>query len=167
MIGKRLFANGFILFFMFIFIVFSQPTLFADEKKPRQDCLNQAVKRIKEIRSLPDKKYLNTLDGQRIQLNEFFNKCNHLFPQCCLFAKFYYWQSDVRQVFSNTQSGKIEHKIRCYHNCLSTYCPDSCNPRKTHGDVAEFYDQIGNFMGFAVYVGDGKYCPLPYDGYTK
>ena len=53
------------------------------------------------------------------------------------------------------------------HNCLSTFCPESCDPRKTHGDVAEFYDQKGTFMGLAVYMGNGEYCSLPYDGYKK
>ena len=33
--------------------------------------------------------------------------------------------------------------------------------------LSEFYDQRGIFMGLAVYMGDGKYCPLPYYGYKK
>jgi hypothetical protein len=41
------------------------------------------------------------------------------------------------------------------------------DPLKTHGDVAEFYDQNGNFMGLGVYMGDGKYCALLYGGYQK
>jgi hypothetical protein len=42
-----------------------------------------------------------------------------------------------------------------------------CDPLKTHGDVAEFYDAEGNFMGIAVYMGKGKYCSLPYGGYQR
>ena len=167
MIGKGLFPDSLRLFFIALVIVFSQPILLAEDKTQRCDCLDQAVKRIGEIRSLPEKKYLLTLDGQRILLKEFYNKSHYLFPQCCLFRKFYYWRSEVIEVISKTQSGKIKHKIRCYHNCLSTYCPHSSNPRKTHGDVAEFYDHNGNFMGLAVYIGEGKYCALPYDGYKR
>jgi hypothetical protein len=61
----------------------------------------------------------------------------------------------------------VEDNVRYYCNCLSTFCPESCDPRKIHGDVAEFYDQRGKFMDIAVYMGDGKYCPLPYDVYKK
>ena len=39
--------------------------------------------------------------------------------------------------------------------------------KKTHGDVTEFYDGNGKFMGLAVYMTDGQYCPIPYDGYKK
>ena len=164
MIGKGLIPDSLRLFLIVSAIVFSQAILLADDKRQRSDCLDQAVMRIMEIRSLPEKKYLDTLDGQRIPLAEFYAKSHHLFPQCCLFKKFYYWRSEVKEVFSTTQSGMKKHKIRCYHNCLSTYCPDYCNALKTHGDVAEFYDQKGNFMGLAVYIGDGKYCALPYNG---
>jgi hypothetical protein len=167
MIGKVSFPNSVRLLFIGLCIVFSQLICLADSKKQRSDCLDQAVKRIIEIRSLPPKKYLHTLDGQRVLLNKFYAQSYHLFPQCCLFRKFYYWKSTVREVISNTQSGMIKHKIRCYHTCLSTYCPGSCDPRKTHGDVAEFYNQEGSFMGLAVYIGDGQYCALPYAGYQK
>ena len=107
------------------------------------------------------------MDGQKILLNEFYVKCLSLFPQCSLFEKFYYWQSEIRKVVSNTENGMVKHKTRRYQNCLSTFCPKSCDPRKTHGDVVEYYDQIGNFMGIAVYMGDGKYCSLPFRGYKK
>ena len=120
-----------------------------------------------EIKSLPDKKYLYTLDGQNVFLNEFYTKCLCLFPMCNLFEKFYYWQSEIREEVSNIENGEIKHKIRCYNNCLSTFCPESCDPRKTHGDVAEFYDQSGKFMGLAVYMGNGEYCSLQYSGYQK
>ena len=135
--------------------------------KQNSDCLDKAIKRIMEIRTLPEKKHLYTLDGQNVLLNEFYEKCLYLFPQCNLFKKFYYWKSEIREVVSGTENGALTHKIRCYNNCLSTFCPESCDPRKTHGDVAEFYDQNGKFMGLAVYMGNGEYCSLPYDGYKK
>ena len=167
MIGKRMFPYSLRLFSIAIALFFSPLILLAADHIHPSDCINEAVKRIMEIRALPEMKYLHTLDDQQVLLDEFYAKCLYLFPQCCLYKKFYYWQSEVRAVFSNTQAGMIKHRIRCYHNCLSTYCPDRCDPRKTHGDVAEFYDQKGNFMGLAVYMGDGRYCALPFKGYQK
>jgi hypothetical protein len=167
MIWKGVFRNSLGVFFLTIFFFLSPHILLSEDHIQPDGCLDKAVQRIIKIRSLPDKKYLNTLDGQNVLLNEFYTKCVYLFPQCCLFKKFYYWQSEIREVVSDTKNGIIKHKIRCYHNCLSTYCPASCDPRKTHGDIAEFYDQRGNFMGIAVYMGGGKYCSLPYDGYKK
>jgi hypothetical protein len=167
MIGKGLFPKSLWLLFITIFLFFSPHILLSEDTVQPHNRLEEAVKRLLEIRSLPDMKYLHTLDGQYVLLNEFHAKCHYLFPQCCLFEKFYYWQNEIKKVFSNTKNGVIQHKIRCYYNCLSTCCPKSCDPRKTHGDVAEFYDRNGNFMGLAVYMGDGKYCPLPYDGYKK
>jgi hypothetical protein len=48
---------------------------------------------------------------------------------------------------------------------MSTCYPDRKDPGQTHGDVAEFYDEKEGFMGLAVYMGAGLYCPLPYSGY--
>jgi hypothetical protein len=84
-----------------------------------------------------------------------------------MFEKFYYWENEIREVVSDTVNGRVRHKIRCYINCLSTVCPQISDPLKTHGDIAEFYDAEGNFMGLAVYLGNGKYCPLPYSGYKQ
>ncbi len=151
MINIRIFQNSLRVFLITIFLFLAPHILLSEEKKQPFDCLDKAVERIQEIRSLPDMKYLPTLDGQNVLLNEFYVKCLSLFPQCCLFEKIYYWQSEIREVVSNTKNGVIKRKIRCYHNCLSTFCPESCDPRKTHGDVSEFYDQRGNFMGLAVH----------------
>ena len=167
MIGKVTCPNSLSFFIILIFLFIPPHLLLSEGNKKPADCLDQAIKRIIEIRSLPEMKFIETLDGQSVFLNEFYDKCIYLWPHCSLFKKFYYWQSEVREVFSNTRSGMVQHKIRCYQNCLSTYCPHRCDPRKTHGDVAEFYDQKGIFMGLAVYVGDGKYCVLPYDGYQQ
>ncbi|MEA3231916.1 MAG: hypothetical protein U9Q05_09205, partial [Thermodesulfobacteriota bacterium] len=82
-------------------------------------------------------------------------------------SKFYYWQNEIKKIVSVTTNGPIKHKIRCYYNCLATYCPENYDPQKTHGDVAEFYDDKGNFMGLSVYMGDGNYCTLSYGGYRK
>jgi hypothetical protein len=74
------------------------------------------------------------------------------------------WQK-TKQITSLTQDGQITHTIRCYYNALSTCCPHIHDPLKTHGDVAEYYDGRGHFMGLAVYMGNGEYCALPYHGY--
>ena len=167
MIGKVMFYNSLSFAIISIFIFLSPTLLLSEDNKQTIDCLDQTIKKIIEIRSLPEIKYLRTLDGQNVLLNEFYAKSLYLFPQCSLFKKFYYWQSEIKEVESNSENGMIKHKIRCYNNCLSTFCPKSCDPRKTHGDVSEFYDQTGNFMGIAVYMGDGKYCSLPFSGYKK
>ena len=153
--------------FISIFLFLSPNSLLSENDKQNGGCIDKAVKKTMEIKSLPDKKYLFTLDRQNVLLSEFHTKCLCFFPMCNLFEKFYYWQSEIREVVSNTENGKIKHKIRCYNNCLSTFCPESCDPRKTHGDIAEFYDQNGKFMGLAVYMGNGKYCSLQYSGYQK
>jgi hypothetical protein len=167
MTGKGVFRNSLEVFFIAILFFLSPHILLSEDHIQPDGCLEKAVQRIIKIRSLPDKKYLYTLDGQHVLLNEFYTKCLSLHPQCCLFKKFYFWQSEIRKVVSHTKNGIIKHQIRCYYNCLSTYCPENCDPRKTHGDVSEFYDQRGNFMGIAVYMGEGKYCALPYHGYKK
>jgi hypothetical protein len=41
--------------------------------------------------------------------------------------------------------------------------PDYVDPVRTHGDVAEFYDAQGRFMGLAVCMGNGLYLPLPFE----
>ena len=100
MIGKVMCPNSLIFFIILIFLFISPHFLLSEDNKQPCDCLDQAIKRIIEIRSLPQKKFLDTLDGRRVLLNE-------------------------------------------------------------------FYDQRGNFMGIAVYMGDGKYCSLPFSGYKK
>ena len=129
--------------------------------------MDKAVQRTIEIRSLPEKKYIHTLDDQDVLLSQFFQKCDILFPWCSLYRKFYYWENEVKTIKSSTPRGQLIHKIRCYHNCISTYCKHKCDLRKKYGDVAEYYDVEGKFMGLAVYVRQGKYCTLPYDGYEK
>ena len=167
MIGKKNLINCLRVFIISIFLFFTPHILLSEENNQPHNCLDQAFDRIEKIQSLPLKKYLYTLDGQNVLLKEFYFKCLNLFPQCSIFTKFYYWQSEIREVVSNTKDGMKKHKIRLYIDCVSAFCPERGDSQKTHGNVAEFYDQRGNFMGLAVYMGDGKYCPLPYDGYQK
>jgi len=164
---KGIWPNSLKVFFLIIYLSFAPHAAWSEDNKQTEDCMGRAVIKITDIRSFPDVKYLHTLDGQYVALDEFYNKCDYLFPKCCLFKKFYYWHSQIREVSSNSISGSVKHKIRQYNNCLSAFCPERCDSKKTHGDVAEFYDGNGNFMGLSVYMGDGKYCALPYDGYRK
>ena len=165
--NKKFLTHKHRLISVFIFISLLPGSLLADDNKKLHKCMDRADKRIIEIRSLPALQYLQTLDGQKVLLNEFYSKSLIHFPRCLLYEKFYYWQSEIREVLSDTKYGKIRHKIKCYNHCRSTFCPEMRDPLKTHGDVAEFYDQEGNFIGLGVYMGDGKYCALPYGGYNK
>jgi hypothetical protein len=137
----------------------------AEESNQQTDCLQKAIKRIEEIRMLPEKKYIHTLDGQQVELIQFFIQCCKNWPYCDLYTKFYYWKSEIKFISSESSLGPKKHKIRMYCNCLSTFCPNTVNPEKTHGDVAEYYDENGVFMGLSVYMGMGKYFSLPYSGY--
>jgi len=121
----------------------------------------------RRVREAPEKEYLHTLDGQQVRLQDFFRQCQDNAPDCILFAKFYHWENEVIQVVSKTDSGPVEHLIRAYYNPLSICRPQKINPGRTHGDVAEFYDTKGQFMGLAVYMGQGQYFLLYYSGYRK
>ena len=167
MIDKGTILKGLGVFFIIFFLFLLPHALLAEDNKQWLECVNKADRRIIEIRSFPALQYLHTLDGQNVLLNEFYAKSLIHFPRCHLYKKFYYWQSEIREIISNTKNGNIKHTIRCYNNCRSTFCPEMSDPLKIHGDVAEFYDRNGNFMGLGVYMGDGKYCALPYGGYQK
>ena len=121
------------------------------------DCVYECIFK---IRSLPESDFLLTLDGRRIWLADVFDECQLKWPWCCLFGKFYHWHSDIKFIVSKSSRGYVKHKIRIYHNCLTVCHPDRVDARKTHGDVAEFYNADGAFMGLAVYMGNGQYCPL-------
>jgi len=90
MIGKVMCPNSLSFFIILIFLFISPHLLLSEDNKQPCDCLDQAIKRIIEIRSLPQMKFLDTLDGQSVLLNDFYDKCLYLFPQCSLFTKFYY-----------------------------------------------------------------------------
>ena len=140
-------------------------TATAEDSIGQKDCLQKAIKRVEEIRLLPEKQFLRTLDNQQVELKEFFLRCCKNWPHCNLYSKFYYWKSEIKTINSKCSGGSKNHKIRMYINCLSTYCPNTIKPEKTHGDVAEYYDENGVFMGLSVYMGMGKYYSLPYSGY--
>ena len=122
------------------------------------DCLRKAQARIE---GLPAWDCLPTLDGQCVPLRPFFDACAALWPDCVLYVKFYHWESEVAETVSPTPRGPVSHRVRMYHNILHGCDPDYRDARRTHGDVAEFYDAAGRFMGLAVYMGQGVYCPLP------
>jgi hypothetical protein len=165
--SKRLFQGLLsIVSIMPLFLLIPQKS-FSDNQIQPECCLENAVERIEAIRELPGQKYLHTLDGQNVLLEGFHAMCFDLFPSCYLFAKFYYWAHETKEIVSLTKKGPLRHKVRCYYNCLTEFCPGTRRPEKTHGDVAEFYDDKGRFMGLAVYMGDGKYCTLPYWGYGQ
>ena len=118
-------------------------------------CVYECISR---IRSLPESNCLITLDGREILLDDIFTECESKWPCCCLFEKFYHWESEIKFVVSKSLHGDVKHKIRVYNNCPSICHPDKNDIKKTHGDVVEFYNTDGNFMGIAVYMGDGKYA---------
>lgn len=167
MTGKGTLLKSLSVLFIILFLVTPQYVSGSEDNEQSSDCLSQAFERIREIESLPEMKYLHTLDGQNVLLNEFHFKCLQSFPKCSFYRKFYYWHSEVKEVVTNTAIGPIKHRIRSYHNCISTFCPKHCDPRKTNGDVAEFYDHKGNFIGLEVHIKDGKYFALPFDDYKQ
>jgi hypothetical protein len=118
-----------------------------------------------QLEKKPRQMHLKTLDGQEVLLDEFFMTCLIHAPLCSLPEKFYYWKSSIKTVVSKAGTGTVMHKIRIYYNYLSTCSPDAVDSQKTHGDIAEFYNPKGEFMGLAVYAGSGLYCPLPYSKY--
>jgi hypothetical protein len=126
------------------------------------DCIKEMVRKLE---GLPEKLTLTTLDGQQVELQEFFETCSQNWPRCALYPKFYYWNSEIRYIESKSETGIVKHKVRLYYNIVSTCQPEKVNPGRTHGDVAEFYDENGVFMGLAVYMGNGMYCPLPHSKY--
>ncbi|MDJ0857144.1 MAG: hypothetical protein QNI89_00115 [Desulfobacterales bacterium] len=123
-----------------------------------EDCLRRAQARIE---GMPARDCLPTLDGQCVPLRPFFEACSALWPDCVLYAKFYHWETEVAEIVSPTPRGPVSHRVRMYHNILHACDPGYRDDLRTHGDVAEFYDEVGRFMGLAVYMGQGVYCPLP------
>ena len=114
------------------------------------------------IQQKPPLDCLETLDDRCVPLQPFYDMCNAHWPDCVLFQKFYYWDSQVMEVVSQSPSGPVPHKIRAYFNLASTCNPEFNDPGRIHGDVAEFYDEQDRFMGLAVYMGQGLYVPLPF-----
>ncbi len=143
-------------------LVASCHTLAPAPVRSPEACLDDIVARLKE---LPENPYLSTLDGQTVNLQEFFDACAQKWPNCALYAKFYYWANEVKEIKSESAHGRVHHKIRMYFNPRSTCYPENVNPGRTHGDVVEIYDSEGIFMGLGVYMGNGLYVTLPHSGY--
>lgn len=139
-------------------------TIFSIGKVDPKGCVEAAIEKIE---SLPQKEYLLTLDGQNILLEEFFEECFNHQPHCTMYKKYYYWKSEVREISSNSLAGPLAHKVRVYYSPMSECYPKDSDPGKTHGDVAEFYDEEGSFMGLAVYAGEGKYFVINHSGYKR
>jgi hypothetical protein len=152
------------IFIAAIVFVGLRPSVAANPQGRANDCIKAAAERTQALRALPARTHLQTLDGKNVLIKQFVKYCYAMFPWCGFFEKFYYWENEIKEIVSVTPAGMVKHRVRCYHNCLSTCCPARSDPLKTHGDVAEFYDDKGRFMGLAVYMGNGKYCSLPYRG---
>lgn len=135
-----------------------------DGRTGAEDCMGEVSRR---VRQAPEKEHLYTLDGQTIRLADFFSRCEENAPDCILYTKFYHWKNEVKKIVSMMDNGPVEHRIRAYYSPLSVCQPQKIHPGRTHGDVAEFYDAGGRFMGLAVYMGQGKYYLLYYSGYNN
>jgi len=57
--SQRIFSNRLIVFLITILLLLSAQISLSEDNEQPHDCLDQAVKRIIEIRSLPDMKYLH------------------------------------------------------------------------------------------------------------
>jgi hypothetical protein len=163
--------NGFnfthIIFFpLFIFLITAHACTIFDvsEKFYGETCLEFEIERLD---NLPKRQFLRTLDGQEINLDEFFSMSFFLQPGCSLPHKFYYWHNEVKEIYSRALEKEVKHKIRAYYSLMSTCYPEKIDDGRIYGDVAEFYNEEGIFMGFSVYIGHGLYCPLPYSGYKE
>ncbi len=132
------------------------------ERKSGETCLESEIERLE---GLPEKQFLITLDGQEINLENFVAMSSFNSPGCSLPHKFYYWHNDIKEISSKAIKKKVSHQIRAYDNLMSTCYPERIDAGRIYGDVAEFYDEQGAFMGFAVYLGYGLYCPFPYAEY--
>ena len=86
--GKRILPKGVLVLSVIIVLVLLHQVLRSEDNKQPLDCVDKAFKRIREIESLPEMKYLDTLDGQTVLLDEFYTKCLLLFPKCSLYRNF-------------------------------------------------------------------------------
>jgi hypothetical protein len=131
----------------------------------QDECSNCILEKGKELRELPVQRYLDTLDGQKVDLT--------LFDPNLLPLKFYYWENEVvYQEFAGPPPSEkpVKLKVKRY---WSPACSCDCglessaisDSEATGGDVSELYDIDGQFMGFLIYVSNGQYITLPYEDY--
>ena len=151
-----------ILICILVFIGISHST---SAELSNESCMDDVLNQVQEAERID---FIYSLDHQKIFLQEFYDECNkHGPPVCAIFEKFYYWKSAIKQVTSMTHDGLNSHTIRVYYNPVSVCYPELVNPLRIYGDIAEFYDVCGEFMGIAVYMGNGEYFPLKFSGYSK
>jgi hypothetical protein len=149
-----------VLFLLIVAIMLSgQSFVSAEDTQKNKQCLTNELSRIK---MLTKREYLLTLDGRYLSLEELFAVCRSSLGLCGLYEKFYYWHNEVREIVSKGQRGPVRHKIRAYFNSMTTCYRVGRDPLKIYGDVAEFYNENGVFMGFAVYKGGGVYAGFPF-----
>jgi len=145
----------------FLVLIFPNITI----SQNNESCIDRETTQVEEANRSA---FLYTLDGQKIILQEFYNACDQFGPpKCVLFYKFYCWKSEIKKTTSLSHNGLISHTIRVYYDPASVCFPEMANPLRIYGDVAEFYDACGEFMGLAVYMGNGEYFPLKFSGYSK
>jgi len=127
-------------------------------------CIVAERTRLNEAKPQP---VLETLDGQVVPLRGFFDICEK-FPHLCeLDPKFSLWKQETRQVVYRTERGPSLQIVRFYLNSDSACAQEPRDPGKPFGDVVEFYDAKGEFLGLGVYRGNGQYFPIPYRGYFE
>lgn len=161
---KRLVKLSAILFVPMA-IAFTGSAVPGDLAPEDEACIDRLVQQVEAAESIDA---ISALDGQRIDLNEFFEACDRYGPPVCvLFEKFYHWPCEILTTASISRRGCVAHTIRAYYNPSSVCLPESVHPLRDYGDVAEFYDSNGEFMGIVVYMGEGLYFPLSFSGYSK
>jgi hypothetical protein len=122
-----------------------------------EDCMVEIAFR---VRAKSEKKYLHTLDGQDVRIDDFLHQCEMQWPECCLYEKFYHWKNEVLTVETKSERDTTKQWIRAYYNPFSVCHPEKVHPERVLGDVAEIYDSEMNFTGLSVYMGDGIYIHL-------
>jgi hypothetical protein len=156
--------SGFVLLFCILLPLFACVHSSLSKRAFGEPCLASEIQRLD---SLPEQQIISTLDNQKIELEDFGRASPLSQPGCILPSKFYHWHNEIKEVSSKAINRTIRHKIRAYYNLTSTCYPEKRHEGQVYGDVAEFYDENVKFMGFAIYLGEGLYCPLPYPGYVN
>ncbi|OGF24784.1 hypothetical protein A2331_04100 [Candidatus Falkowbacteria bacterium RIFOXYB2_FULL_34_18] len=123
-----------------------------------------------ELKEKPGQDYVETLDGQKVDLRPFGIYSQYDW-QICIPEKFYHWKSDVIETTSKCESGQLVlHKVKRYwapRTIASDYAEihgygSQKDLHSGFGDFAEVYESGTNkFMGFLLYVGNGEYFIMP------
>jgi len=81
---------------LIILISLTHRTLLAGDNNQINGCIDMAIEKILKIRSLPEKKYLKTLDDQVVLYKKFNTKCQKYSPSSTQFEKFYNFRKEFR-----------------------------------------------------------------------